>query len=78
MLDGGKFSIKIENNGCGWDATERAIKMAPWCWSCKTKGGYWETITVTAQHRQMLDQVLETFNIVPDHDLICEERPDLY
>ena len=29
-----------------------------------------QTVTVvTAQHRQMLDQVLETFNIVPDYDL---------
>ena len=38
-----------------------------------------ETITVvTAQHRQMLDQVLETFNIVPDYDLdIMGEKPDL-
>ena len=26
-------------------------------------------VTVTAQHRQMLDQVLDTFNIKPDYDL---------
>ena len=44
-----------------------AIKMAPLILELKK---HQETITVvTAQHRQMLDQVLETFEIVPDYDL---------
>ena len=35
-------------------------------------------VTVTAQHRQMLDQVLEAFNIKPDFDLnIMKERQTL-
>ena len=36
-------------------------------------------VCVTGQHRQMLDQVLETFNVVPDHDLsIMKERQTLF
>ena len=47
-----------------------AIKMAPLVLELQKQKEIIETITVvTAQHRQMLDQVLETFNIVPDYDL---------
>ena len=47
-----------------------AIKMAPLVLELQKQKEVIETITVvTAQHRQMLDQVLETFNIVPDYDL---------
>jgi UDP-N-acetylglucosamine 2-epimerase (non-hydrolysing) len=36
-------------------------------------------VCVTAQHRQMLDQVLEAFSITPDHDLnIMKESQDLF
>ena len=48
-----------------------AIKMAPLVLELQKQRETIETITVvTAQHRQMLDQVLETFNIVPDYDWI--------
>lgn len=47
-----------------------AIKMAPLVLELQKQRETIETITVvTAQHRQMLDQVLEIFNIVPDYDL---------
>ena len=47
-----------------------AIKMAPLVLELQKQKEVIETITVvTAHHRQMLDQVLETFNIVPDYDL---------
>ena len=47
-----------------------AIKMAPLVLELQKQRETIETITVvTAQHRQMLDQVSETFNIVPDYDL---------
>ena len=47
-----------------------AIKMAPLVLELQKQKEVIETITVvTAQHRQMLDQVLENFNIVPDYDL---------
>lgn len=47
-----------------------AIKMAPLVLELKKRPQQFETIvTVTAQHRQMLDQVLEIFQITPDFDL---------
>lgn len=47
-----------------------AIKMSPLILQLKKQSEKFETMTVvTAQHRQMLDQVLQTFNIEPDIDL---------
>jgi UDP-N-acetylglucosamine 2-epimerase (non-hydrolysing) len=47
-----------------------AIKMAPVVEAFKNDHENFETlVTVTAQHRQMLDQVLELFKLVPDYDL---------
>lgn len=47
-----------------------AIKMAPLVLELKKRSEQFETIvTVTAQHREMLDQVLTIFNIKPDYDL---------
>ena len=46
-----------------------AIKMAPLVKELKRRKEVECIVTVTAQHRQMLDQVLETFEIKPDYDL---------
>lgn len=47
-----------------------AIKMAPVVKELKKHPGIFATrVCVTAQHRQMLDQVLDLFDIVPDYDL---------
>ena len=46
-----------------------AIKMAPLVKELEKRKGVKSIVCVTAQHRQMLDQVLETFNIKPDYDL---------
>ncbi len=47
-----------------------AIKMAPVVKAFLKESKYFETkVCVTAQHREMLDQVLEFFNIKPDYDL---------
>lgn len=47
-----------------------AIKMAPLAKALFADKVHFDTrVCVTAQHRQMLDQVLEFFNIVPDYDL---------
>ncbi|KGR75973.1 non-hydrolyzing UDP-N-acetylglucosamine 2-epimerase [Ureibacillus sinduriensis] len=56
-----------------------AIKMAPLVLELQKHPEKIESIvTVTAQHRQMLDQVLETFNIKPDYDLnIMKDRQTL-
>ena len=46
-----------------------AIKMAPVVKAIAADGAFTAKVCVTAQHRQMLDQVLELFNISPDFDL---------
>jgi len=46
-----------------------AIKLAPFVLALKSDPGFESIVCVTAQHRQMLDQVLEIFALKPDHDL---------
>lgn len=47
-----------------------AIKMCPLVNELKSRSDEFETVvTVTGQHREMLDQVLHVFNVVPDYDL---------
>ena len=47
-----------------------AIKMCPLVLELKGRPDEFETVvTVTGQHREMLDQVLSVFGIVPEHDL---------
>ncbi len=46
-----------------------AVKMAPVVRQLKETPGIDSCVCVTAQHRQMLDQVLKLFEIVPDYDL---------
>ena len=56
-----------------------AIKMCPLVNELKTRKGIQTVVCVTAQHRQMLDQVLATFNVVPDYDLnIMKDRQTLF
>lgn len=57
-----------------------AIKMAPLVKVLQQDTEHFETkVCVTAQHRQMLDQVLEVFGIVPEYDLnIMAPGQDLY
>lgn len=56
-----------------------AVKMAPLVLEFQKHPEYFNPIVaVTAQHRQMLDQVLELFSIQPDYDLnIMKERQTL-
>lgn len=46
-----------------------AIKMCPLVNELKIRDNFQTIVCVTGQHRQMLDQVLETFQVVPDYDL---------
>ena len=56
-----------------------AIKMCPLVNELKKRSGIDTKVCVTAQHRQMLDQVLSTFRIVPDYDLdIMKDRQTLF
>lgn len=56
-----------------------AIKMCPLVNELKTRKGIETAVCVTGQHRQMLDQVLEAFSVVPDYDLsVMKERQTLF
>lgn len=46
-----------------------AVKMAPLVLALKACPEFDTALAVTAQHREMLDQVLDLFGLVPDHDL---------
>lgn len=57
-----------------------AIKMCPLVNELKKRSHAFEIcVCVTGQHRQMLDQVLETFHVEPDYDLsIMKEKQNLF
>lgn len=56
-----------------------AIKMCPLVNELKKRKGLDTVVCVTGQHRQMLDQVLEAFRVVPDYDLsIMKDKQTLF
>lgn len=56
-----------------------AIKMCPLVNELKTRENIITKVCVTGQHRQMLDQVLEIFKVVPDYDLsIMKDKQTLF
>lgn len=57
-----------------------AIKMAPLVKEFKKRAKFFDTrVCITAQHREMLDQVLDFFEIIPDYDLnLMKPNQDLY
>ncbi len=56
-----------------------AIKMCPLVNELKKRDEIQTIVCVTAQHRQMLDQVLATFGVVPDYDLnVMKNRQTLF
>ena len=56
-----------------------AIKICPLVNELKTRKGIKPIVCVTGQHREMLDQVLKTFNVVPDYDLsIMKDQQTLF
>lgn len=64
---------------CVFGTRPEAIKICPLVLEMKKRPGLEAIVCVTAQHRQMLDQVLDTFHIVPDYDLnIMKERQTLF
>ena len=55
-----------------------AIKMCPLVNELKTRKNIQTVVCVTGQHRQMLDMVLSTFDVIPDYDLsIMKDRQTL-
>ncbi|MBP8968538.1 MAG: UDP-N-acetylglucosamine 2-epimerase (non-hydrolyzing) [Lachnospiraceae bacterium] len=56
-----------------------AIKLCPLVLELKKRESLEVIVTVTGQHRQMLDQVMEIFNIKPDYDLnIMKDKQTLF
>lgn len=56
-----------------------AIKMCPLVNELKARKNLETVVCVTGQHRQMLDQVLKAFSVVPDYDLsIMKDRQTLF
>ena len=56
-----------------------AIKMCPLANELKTRKKVETVVCVTGQHRQMLDQVLDAFHVVPDYDLsIMKDKQTLF
>lgn len=56
-----------------------AIKMCPLVNELKKRESIKTIVCVTGQHRQMLDQVLETFHVVPDYDLsVMKDKQTLF
>ena len=56
-----------------------AIKMCPLVNELKSRENINTIVCVTGQHRQMLDQVLEAFHVVPDYDLsIMKDKQTLF
>lgn len=51
-----------------------AIKMCPLVLELQQRESLETVVCVTGQHRQMLDQVLKTFNVIPDYDLSIMKR----
>lgn len=64
---------------CVFGTRPEAIKICPLVNVMKKRKGLEVIVTVTAQHRQMLDQVLATFNVTPNYDLnIMKDRQTLF
>ena len=56
-----------------------AIKMCPLVKELKSRDDIELVVCVTGQHREMLQQVLDTFNVVPDYDLaIMKDKQTLF
>ena len=56
-----------------------AIKMCPLVNELKSRKNIKTLVCVTGQHRQMLDQVLETFGVTPDYDLsVMKDKQTLF
>ena len=56
-----------------------AIKMCPLVNELKKRKKFQTIVCVTGQHREMLDQVLKVFNVIPDYDLaIMKQKQTLF
>lgn len=75
-----ELALRMKKNLIIFGTRPEAIKMAPLIKEFLKNGDTFETkVCVTAQHRKMLDQVLDFFEIIPDYDLdIMKPDQNLY
>jgi UDP-N-acetylglucosamine 2-epimerase (non-hydrolysing) len=74
-----KRGIYMKKVMCVFGTRPEAIKICPLVLEMKKREGLKVVVCVTAQHRQMLDQVLTTFNVVPYYELnIMKYRKTLF
>ena len=66
LTDQKRFAVKVLTV---FGTRPEAIKMAPLVHALAQDEAFESRVCVTAQHREMLDQVLRLFEIVPDYDL---------
>lgn len=78
LVEEGSY-IKMKKVMLVFGTRPEAIKMCPLVNELKARKNIETIVCVTGQHRQMLDQVLETFSVIPDYDLsIMKERQTLF
>jgi UDP-N-acetylglucosamine 2-epimerase (non-hydrolysing) len=65
----GERTVKYRRIAVVIGTRPEAIKMAPLVLELRRRSGLQPLVVATAQHRDMLDQVLELFDIVPEVDL---------
>lgn len=74
-----EYSDKNKNVLIVFGTRPEAIKMCPVVNELKRRSSMNTVVCVTGQHRQMLDQVLQAFHVVPDYDLsIMKDRQSLF
>lgn len=75
----GAIPLKMKTIMLVFGTRPEAIKMCPLVNELKKRTGIQTIVCVTGQHRQMLDQVLQTFGVVPDYDLsIMKDKQTLF
>ena len=74
-----KYNLCFDNAKDSAKRIIETIKMCPLVNELKTRENLGTIVCVTGQHRQMLDQVLQAFNVKPDYDLsIMKDRQTLF
>lgn len=74
-----KGNLKMNKIMLVFGTRPEAIKMCPLVKELKTRKNIKTIVCVSGQHRQMLDQVLEAFDVVPDYDLsIMKDKQTLF
>ncbi len=79
MIFVGRWIVLMKKIMVVFGTRPEAIKMCPLVNELKMRNNLKTVVCVTGQHRQMLDQVLEAFGVIPDYDLsIMKDKQTLF